>query len=450
MPIDFQTRRKYYNRCRPYDPLKPDDDRNVDLDTYSAERGHPVRGLNWADRLAGEILLSDRPVFKLFTGLPGSGKTTELFRLADRLQDPAEANLLPVVINADDVIDIYSPIDVTDVLAVLVHGVERAVAEASGQDPDQALEEGSLERIWNWMTQTDVTLGKGDLAIPSVGKLVVEMKTRPTLRQRIRNTLAVHLTTFVKEVRDAITLIDADAREKLGREGLIIIFDSLEKLRGTTANWDEVLQSAENLFSGGAPHLHLPVNVIYTVPPALATRMRDVDFMPVIKVRDRDWNPYEPGMEAAREIVRRRIPEDILTRLFGDAPWNAADRLIRWSGGYPRDLLKMLQSVIARKSHPVTERDLDTITAEISNEYRELVTADAFNWLAGVARNKFLTLENDGHRRAADQMLANHAVLRYLNDDLWFELHPAVYKIPGVVRAIDDLKDPDAGPDDGC
>jgi hypothetical protein len=33
-------------------------------------------------------------------------------------------------------------------------------------------------------------------------------------------------------------------------------------------------------------------------------------------------------------------------------------------------------------------------------------------------------------------MLSNNAVLRYLNDRDWFDLHPAVREIPGVAEAI--------------
>ena len=83
MSLDFKTRKFYYNRCNPNESLSPTDERNLDIDSCCEE---PVRGINWVERMAGRIELSNTPVFELFTGLPGSGKSTELRRLAARLE----------------------------------------------------------------------------------------------------------------------------------------------------------------------------------------------------------------------------------------------------------------------------------------------------------------------------------------------------------------------------
>jgi hypothetical protein len=66
--MHFDTRRKYYNRCRVFEALSPEDDRNLDIDSLGPEK---VRGVNWVERLGNAIELSDEPVFLLFTGLPG-------------------------------------------------------------------------------------------------------------------------------------------------------------------------------------------------------------------------------------------------------------------------------------------------------------------------------------------------------------------------------------------
>lgn len=76
---------------------------------------------------------------------------------------------------------------------------------------------------------------------------------------------------------------------------------------------------------------------------------------------------------------------------------------------------------------------------ELKDAYRKLVPAEAFAWLAQVAHEKYLTIVDDKHRAVADQMLGNNAVLRYLNDNDWFDLHPAVAEIPGVKAALAEL-----------
>ncbi|KYF59560.1 hypothetical protein BE08_28670 [Sorangium cellulosum] len=84
-----------------------------------------------------------------------------------------------------------------------------------------------------------------------------------TGRQRVREIVARHLSTFVGLVHDELRELDGRAR-KLGQSGIVILFDSLEKLRGTSLTWKPVLESAERIFSTGAPYLQLPVHVFYT------------------------------------------------------------------------------------------------------------------------------------------------------------------------------------------
>jgi hypothetical protein len=430
--MDQATRKRYYNRCKPYESLPPEDERNVDLDRLGAQR---VRGINWVERLATAVELSDQPVFELFTGLPGSGKSTELQRLAYRLGRPDGANLLAVLIQAEDVLDIANPIDIPDILTAILFSTERAVLAAEGKDVDQGMEQGYLSRFWEWLTTTDVELKGAEFAVPSGPKLVVEMKTRPNLRKRVRDTVAANLTTFLKQVSDEMVGLNQRTRD-CRRAGLVVILDSLEKLRGISTNWHEVLNSAERVFAGGAPYLRLPVHVIYTIPPALVTRRFErTEFMPMIKLRDKGGNPWREGFDAARTLVRQRVPDDVLRELLGDACEERLERLIAWSGGYPREIVRLLQSVIAMPLSPLADGDFARVLNEVGDAYRKIVPAEAFDWLAQVSLDHYLTLQNDLHRQAADLMLSNNAVLRYLNDNDWFDLHPAVEKIPGVIEA---------------
>ncbi len=438
--MDFKTRKKYYNLCNPYDYLEPEDERNVDLDSFGEEDGPRVRGVNWVDNLVEEIALSDKPTFKLFTGLPGSGKTTELKRLTKRLSNPDEADLFPVFINAENVLDLASPIDVTDIIAAIVYSTERAIIEKENSS-ENALEEGYLKRFWNWLKNTEVEFGKGEFSIPSTGKLIFEMKSRPTLRQRIRDIVASNFLEFITNAKQELEKFNYHMITNNKQGGIVVIFDSLEKLRGITSNWHGVLESAEQVFSGGAPYVRLPVHVLYTVPPSLTTRITGVDFLPMIKVCDKNSRPYELGIEAVRELIRRRIPDDIMIEIFGTGPEDRINRIILQSGGYPREVIQMLQMSIAQKKHPLSDSAFEHIIANITNQYLMVVPGEAFDWLASIAKSKILTIEDDDHRRVADLMLANHAILRYLNDDLWFELHPALYQIPGVKKAINDFKD---------
>jgi len=229
-------------------------------------------------------------------------------------------------------------------------------------------------------------------------------------------------------------------KNDLKRDGMVIIFDSLEKLRGLTDTWHDVLASADKVFRGSAPYVKLPVHVLYTVPAALVMRIREIDFLPMIKVRDKKNNPYPAGIDVARELIRKRVPDDILKALLGTSFESMLERVILRSGGYPREILIVMQKVIAQEQHPISENKLDNILMQIANQYQNIVLGEMFEWLARVSVTKKLTLPNEEQSRIIDLMLQNQAVQRYLNDDLWFDLHPAVREIPGVVKAIAQLE----------
>ena len=91
--MDKQRCGVLYNRCNPDIALEPGDELYIDLDA----RG--VRGHDWVERLAAPIDLAAGPTIQLFTGLPGSGKSTELRRLVQRL-GAAESNFEVVYIDA--------------------------------------------------------------------------------------------------------------------------------------------------------------------------------------------------------------------------------------------------------------------------------------------------------------------------------------------------------------
>lgn len=441
--MEFKSLRRYYNLCNPNEPLAPDDVRNVDLDSRG-EPGKLVRGVNWVNKLARRVELSDEPICELFTGLRGSGKSTELMRLAARLKREDGARLLPVIVNAEDVLDLTNPIDVPDIIAAIVHQTERAVLIEEGQSPELALKDGYLTRLWNWLSRTDVSLK--ELSVDPTGgagasNLVFEMKTRPTLREKVRLTVSAHLTTFLRDAGAELKglLLRANAK---GFTGVIVVLDSLEKLRGTSSNWHQVLESAERVFAGGAPYLKLPVHVLYTVPPAvLSRRVNNIYFMPMIKLTDREGSAFKPGLDAAREIIDKRVDRAVLSEILGPTAYeDRVRRMIAWSGGYPREIVRLLQSVIASWDGSLSESAFNRVFNEVADEYRKIVPSTAFPWLARVAVDRYMTLESEEQQQSADLMLSNNVVLRYLNDRDWFELHPAAREIPGVRDAITRLK----------
>jgi hypothetical protein len=445
--VDKKLRKKYYNLCNPDEALGPEDKRNVDIDGEAPA----VRGMRCVDVLANKIELSDTPVCEFFTGLPGSGKSTELRRLAARLEGEDGAHVLPVVVDAEELIDLYNPIDIPDILVAVIYEMDCAVLEAEGKTREDALKEGAFARFTHWLMNTDIAVtgatieGGAETEVPGVSKLslganlAVEMKTRTSFREEIRKRIAQHMTTFLRQVHVEIERLCKRA-QKQGYRGMAVIFDSLEKLRGISTNWSEVLASAERVFGQDAPYLRLPVHTIYTVPPALVLRLNvPVHFMPMLKLKDRKTEDrFEPGLKAARELIRRRLPDKIVNEVFGPTGKESRlQRLIEWSGGYPREIVRLLQLCVAEPS--LDEEKFIHLLGQAGDAYRRTVPGPAFVWLARVAVEKRLVLEDQAHREMADLMLANNVVLRYQNTQEWFDVHPAVRTVPEIEAEIHRL-----------
>lgn len=432
MPLDFKQRKRLYNLCQPDEPLDPGDPRNIDFDKLPTE----VRGASWSGALAAEIELSDAPVCLLVAGLPGSGKSTELRRLARRLAASDSAGLLPVTLDAERLIDLTNRIDIVDIVAAIVYEAERAVLAAEGKSPEKATSEGYIQRFWHWLTTTDVELGKGSFSVPGGATLSLELKTRPSLRQRVRAVVSSHLTQFLADARAELRRLDERAAVA-GHGGLLIIFDSLEKLRGTTSSWYDVLDSAEIFFRTNVPNLELPVHIVFTVPTALLTRINKIRVLPMIKLRTRDGSLHEPGIAAIRELVARRLSDADLAALLGPDFEARVRQMLLWSGGYPRELVRLLQSAIRDAAEgPLSEEAFQRLFAQLVSTYRLLVTRDVIPWLATVATQRYMIVENEQHRLDADRMLQNNAILYYANSESWHDLHPAVYANPDVQAAL--------------
>ncbi len=244
-------------------------------------------------------------------------------------------------------------------------------------------------------------------------------------------------------VHDELRELEGRAK-KAGRSGIVILFDSLEKLRGTSLTWKLVLDSAERVFGTGAPYLQLPMHVLYTIPPALARRMTDpVAFLPMIKVRNDQGTLHPAGVEVIADLVGKRIDPAGLDALFGkDAVRDRLRAIALWSGGYPCEIVRLLQTLLELETFPVSAKTLERELHRAGNTYRGIVyDSGAIPLLAAVNRTKRLIPKNEHEREAADLFLQNNVILRYLNDEEWMDVHPAVAGMKELSEAEFNARD---------
>lgn len=93
----------------------------------------------------------------------------------------------------------------------------------------------------------------------------------------------------------------------------------------------------------------------------------------------------------------------------------------------------------AAAAGPLSEESFQRLFAQLVETFRVLVTEDVIPWLATVSQKRFMTVQNEDHRLAADRMLQNNVILYYSNSQGWHDLHPAVYENPDLQAALKAL-----------
>ncbi len=83
------------------------------------------------------------------------------------------------------------------------------------------------------------------------------------------------------------------------------------------------------------------------------------------------------------------------------------------------------------------------LLSQEGDNYRRTVPEEAFPLLARVRRDRRLPVDKD-NRELVDLMLANNVILRYQNDEEWFDLHPALREWSQVLEAKPELARGDA------
>lgn len=411
--------------------LEPDDAFYVEL-YADPERDDPVellaRGIEWT------------PVesVQLFSGFRGTGKSTQLRRLRKLLQ---AKGYVVVLIDIDDYVNLHTAVDISDFLIALAGAFDEGLAEAGFPSPEGP---GYWERLSRFVRDArvdvqDLSLGAGGVGIKA------SLKQDPTFRETLQRRLAGHLSALVADVRKFVAEGARRVLDAAGPEAAVVfLVDSVEHIRGTSSNADEVHASVENLFAGHADKLKLPgLHTVYTVPPYLKVRYPGVSrlyepgglqIQPAVKVRDRDGKPWRPGLHLLADLVEQRGD---WRRLL--ASREQLDELILKSGGHLRDLLRILAEIVRRaKQLPVRDETRVAAVDQIRNELLPISDSDA-RWLLRVSQTHEAALSDGTHLPDLARFLDTQLVLVYRNGEEWYDVHPLIVEqVADQVRIADN------------
>jgi len=347
-----------------------------------------VRGGDIVGELARTIidLSPDEATTQLLTGHVGSGKSTELLQLRQRLQQAGFH-----VVYFDSGLDLeLADVEVTDILLVMARQISASL-EAAGI----ALKPPYFQRLFRSIVETlqmpieikDVTLSAG------IAEITAQSKESTNLRSQLHQ----YLEPRTKNILDAINtelLAPGIAQLKAqGQQGLVAIADNLEKmLRNAKPNGRS---QPEYLFVDRGDQLkRLDCHVIYTIPlelvfsndlPMLMNRFglrpRVLTMVPV-KTIDGEINPT--SLAKLRQMVMARAFPDLsasdrlahITDIFDEPA--TLDRLCLTSGGHVRNVLRYVTGCLRKQGLPITA---ETLEQELRDEQNELVgIIDANEW----------------------------------------------------------------------
>jgi len=245
--------------------------------------------------------------------------------------------------------------------------------------------------------------------------------------------MAGFLGALVEDVRLFIEDCVKALKQEHGKEKeAVLILDSVEHIRGTSVNADQVQSSVETLFATHAENLHLPnLQVVYTVPPYLKVRYSNlsalyepggVQVLPAIKIRDRtDRSPVQHGLDVMERVLNARGD---WMRLLGLR--SKLDRISLCSGGHLRDFLRIIAEVIRRADQlPVEEATLNSAINQVKMEFLPIADADA-EWLARIAETHEAALADIRQLPDFARFLDTHMALCYRNGNEWFDVHPLI------------------------
>jgi DNA polymerase III delta prime subunit len=399
-------------------------------------------------RIKEHIELTDNESTQFFSGFRGSGKTTELLRLQREL---LEEGYLVVYADALKYINPSDEIDITDLLIIIAGAFSDALREGNHARINI---DSYWTRFTNWLVNTNISVPEVTAKAGAEGfeaQVKANLKTAPTFRQ----TLQKELTNRIGELKTQVDTFVEDGvkavRTEMGEDTKIVfIFDSLEQIRGSLFNEQEVIKSVERVFSRHHRLLELPyIHTIYTVPPWLKMVMPNSPKPIVILHSPKQWeNDSERSdnfecRKVFRKLVVKRFGENGFKEFFGQE-WNAetktkADELINLCGGHFRDLLSLLrEAVLPTQAFPISENEIKAAIANVRSRFLPISQDDA-DGLERIAESRSLSdaLPNisGGNVGKVARYLDTHMVLYFRNGDDWYDIHPLIHEEVSKIAA---------------
>jgi hypothetical protein len=389
----------------------------------------------------------------LFTGHVGSGKSSELAKLAQDWQQQYQIVFIDVEADAR-----VTDVEYTDLFLLVIKRTEE-VLRSEGLSFDLILQkefedwfkdivlekEKSLEGNVGISTEASV-----EAQIPSLAKLLFKStaqikggakettKTRESLRKDFGQ---------LKTLTNALLKDGAEQFKKKfpNKQDLLVIFDGLDKCSKEISSrlfFDYALQLQELLC---ITIYTIPIGALYT-PKAIGKSFGSPIVVPMINIYsykggnhpDQDFDPDSDfdraGLDAMASLVKQRIEID---EVFESA--SQLDDLCMASGGHLRFLMQMVRiaCLIAegREHSKVQNEDILYAIKQLQFQFEREIPFSYYETLAKIAEAK-----KQVDDQISSEALYITAVLEYNGENRWIYPNPLVRRSTLFQEALEDAR----------
>jgi energy-coupling factor transporter ATP-binding protein EcfA2 len=390
-------------------------------------------GTDAVSEMFNEIDFQDGGGVCLFTGQRGTGKSTELKRLQAELNQPKTLGSVAYYADLSEYVLLTKPIEISDFLISMAGALSDRVT--ADDRFDQALAgRGYWQRLSHFLGST-VEFKDVSLKIEGFADLKASLKNDPDFKQRIQSAARGHVAKLVQDAHaffaEAVEALRAQANNPQLK--VVLIVDSIERIRGVGEEAMSVYESVRNLFFAHAEHLRIPgLHVVYTVPPYLSILAAGAGaLMGGASVRrlvsthvfqDRSRAPDDAGVELMRCVLGARFAA--WAEVFSQ---EAVDDLALNSGGDLREFFRLLRqclpSVRDESQLPLSAPAVQHVKVAARAEMLP-IPADHLTWLRQIGQTHDTCLPSDAQLPLLAHFLDNRLVMNYRNGSDWYDVHP--------------------------
>jgi AAA ATPase domain len=424
-----------------FEPFQPPS-KEVYVDCQEVRGGWEV-----VRELGRKITRSKKPTCQLYSGHRGVGKSTELLRLKEYLE---QQKYFVVYFAADD--EDIEPQDAE--YADILFACTRHLVEAIDLQNHNPLLDWMKNR---WESLKDLALTEVSFEglnlegqIAQFAKITANLRATPDKRRELRQKINANTPSLVEALNDFIK--EAEKSLPTACRGIVMIADNLDRIaetkeEATPSNYDEIYLNRSEILRGLACH------VIYTVPIAMvysgrATQLEDnyekTNILPMVMVQNPDGTINSNGLSKLREIICRRL-EAIDSRLTQTMDGTVAgldlpavfdssetlNQLCIMSGGHARNLMQMIRIAVNWTDDlPITAEAVQRAIAETRETYLNTIQEHQWEILADVYCKKHANNNEQCLRLLLTRCLLEY---RYYDDKgnlkRWYNVHPLIEEI---------------------